>query len=112
MATTSMITTSCDLCGYGGELTKPEDFVRHNGFDFCRWCTPEWTTGTISCGDHTVTVPGDGSWQCSCGAVQGAVVLRLRLHGVPLAAMDALPGPLDAATASLHVNTPNWPKTY
>lgn len=109
MSARTVTERTCDLCGYGGPFSRPEDFVQHGSHDFCRWCTPDWSTGTVSCGGHEVVVPGDGSWQCSCGKTYGAVVLQLRLHGVSLAAMDSLPGPLDAATASLHVNTPNWP---
>lgn len=99
----------CDLCGYGGSLSRPEDFTYRGGFDFCRWCM----SGPISrteCGSHSVTVE-DGSWQCTCGEVYGAVVLRLRMHGATLAAMDAVPN-LAAATAAIHVQTPNWPRTY
>jgi hypothetical protein len=101
----------CDLCGYGGAFSRPEDFTCRGGFDFCRWCCFEGTHGTLSSGGHAVELDG-GSWQCSCGTTYGFVVSMLRLHGVGLAVMDAVPGTLAGATASLHVNTPNWPRTY
>ena len=107
---TQTITTTCDLCGYGGAYTRPEDFTQRDGFDFCRWCMSGPIRET-SCGGHTVTVEGEGARQCTCGVVYGAVVLRLRMHGVTLGAMDAVPN-LAAATAAIHVQTPDWPKTY
>jgi len=105
----TVIQTRCDLCGYGGAYAEPRDFVQRSGFDFCLWCAKDFTSGTLSSGGHEVTIDG-GSWQCSCGKTYGLVVSMLRLHGVSLAIMDAVPGTLAGATASLHVNHPNWPK--
>lgn len=107
MTTTQHTETRCDLCGY--DSNHADLFHRVDGFDFCRWCMSGPTRET-SCGGHTVTV-ADGSWQCSCGEVYGALVLRLRMHGATLAAMDAVPN-LAAATAVIHVQTPNWPKAF
>lgn len=109
MATTQRTETHCDLCGYGGALSRPEDFARRDGYDLCRWCMSGPIRET-SCGGHTVTV-SDGSWQCDCGATMAMLKLTLWRHGVDHGAMDAVPN-LAAATAAIHVQTPNWPKTY
>lgn len=109
MTTIQRTETRCDLCGYGGPYSDEAAFERHSGFDFCRWCCSGPMRST-SCGGHTVTL-SDGSWSCDCGTTYGAVVLQLRTHGVSLAAIDAVPH-IDAATAAIHVQTPNWPRTY
>ena len=111
MSRATVVQTRCDLCGYGGPYTEPQDFVQRSGFDFCLWCATDFTSGTLSSGGHEITLDG-GSWQCSCGKTYGLVVSMLRLHGVALAVMDAVPGTLAGATANMHVNTPNWPRTH
>lgn len=108
---TVVAATCCDLCGYGGAYSRAEDFVSNGGFDFCRWCANQPATGRLESGGHSVTLPGDGSWSCTCGRTYSDVVTALRLHGVSLAAMDSVPGNFAGSIASLHVNTPNWPKT-
>lgn len=105
MATTTMDVTTCDLCGYGDGYGAINDFVRHGGYDFCVWCAADEPTSSMSCGDHTVTfTEGWSAWACTCGSTYGASVLSLRMLGVPLAVMDALPN-LSRATASNHVQS-------
>jgi hypothetical protein len=103
---TPTITTTCDLCGYGGMFSRPDDFTTRSGFDFCRWCMSGPVRET-SCGGHTVTV-ADGSWSCDCGMTMAMLKLTLFRYGASHAAMGAVPH-LDAATAAIHVQTPRWP---
>lgn len=103
------VTTTCDLCGYGGPLSAPEDFTAHSGYDYCRWCAATGKFTQISSGGHDVTVSGDQTWACSCGRTDAEVLSTLRAVGVALGAMNSVPGSLVQATARLHVNTPNWP---
>lgn len=74
---------SCDLCGYGGPYTRPQDFVRRGPIDLCRWCArgdvPEW----IESGGCRVTFEGL-LWTCSCGVVSPlpwlAIPAEVRIH--------------------------------
>lgn len=91
--------------------SEPADFVSNGGYDFCRWCSNQPLVGRLESGGHAVTLPGDGSWLCSCGQTHQAVVATLRAHGLSSTVIEAVPGGFASATASLHVNTPNWPKT-
>ena len=71
MSTTTVNVTTCDLCGYGGAWTRPEDFRRLLDVDLCHWCAmpgPVVPGGTLSSGRHVVTFTED-SWSCSCGQV-------------------------------------------
>lgn len=62
-------TTSCDFCGYGGWLTRPEDFTHFaGGIDLCRECADKGTWTWAESGGHLVTLTDDKtSWSCSCG---------------------------------------------
>lgn len=109
MSTTKVTVTRCDLCGYGGAYTEPQDFRQISTptglIDLCMWCmAPPGPDGQLSSGRHVVTLE-NGSWQCSCGEVYGAVVLRLRMNGVPDRVLDAAPS-LARATANMHVQQP------
>jgi hypothetical protein len=107
MSTTKVTLTSCDLCGYGGSYTRPEDFRQVTTLagvvDLCLWCCATGTEGYLSSGRHVVTLEG-GSWQCSCGEVYGSVVLRLRMSGVLPHVLDVPPS-LARATANMHVQS-------
>ena len=93
--------TWCDLCGYGGAWTRPEDFHAFGEVDLCRWCADDRPVTRMSCGSHDVTFLGD-SWVCSCGGTYGGTVARMRLRGVSLDTMSAAPN-LGRATASAHI---------
>ena len=100
-----MDVTTCDLCGYGGAYSRPEDFTKRGGFDFCLWCAGDKAETQMSCGRHTATFIADGAaWACTCGSTYGGVVAMLRLRGVPLVVMDAVPN-LARATALAHVQS-------
>jgi len=97
--------TTCDVCGYGGRWAALNDFVRRGGYDFCVWCAADGPASSMECGGHRVTFAGNGSaWVCTCGSTYGGVVAMLRLRGVSLAVMDAVPN-LARATASAHVQS-------
>lgn len=105
MSVTKTDLTTCDLCGYGGPYAAINDFERRGGFDFCVWCVDDRAVGSMSCGSHTVTFdPSGSSWVCTCGNTYGGIVVTLRLRGVSLAVMDAVPN-LARATASAHVQS-------
>lgn len=73
-------TVSCDLCGYGGPLTRPEDFTHYaNGVDLCHWCAAPGGNGVTECGQHRATITADG-WTCDCGAARTANFLRLAVR--------------------------------
>ena len=105
VSATKVDVLTCDLCGYGGEYTRPEDFRKVGGFDFCVWCAADRPAESMSCGGHTVTFVGNGSaWVCTCGNTYGGIVTTLRLRGVSLAVMDAVPN-LSRATATAHIQS-------
>lgn len=68
MSREHVVTTRCDLCGYGGPWSNPEDFRSFGTVDLCRWCCAPACRpgGTIECGRHLVTF-GEETWSCSCG---------------------------------------------
>ena len=107
VSSTKVTLTSCDLCGYGGAYTEPQDFRQiatlAGVVDLCVWCCYTGPDGQLSSGKHVVTLEGS-SWSCSCGDVYGSVVLRLRMNGVPLHVLDAAPS-LARATANMHVQS-------
>jgi hypothetical protein len=105
VSTTKAVLTTCDLCGYGGGYAALNDFVPVGEFDFCVWCAADEPAESMSCGGHTVTFVANGSaWVCTCGNTYGGIVTTLRLRGVSLAVMDAVPN-LARATASAHVQS-------
>lgn len=69
MSRAKVETVTCDLCGYGGEWSRPEDFRSFGDIDLCRWCSqgPLRAGGEMRCGRHALTV-GVDTWLCSCGA--------------------------------------------
>ena len=109
MATIQRTETRCDLCGYGGPYTRSAIFTHRGTFDLCRWCMSGPIRET-SCGTHTVTL-SDGSWTCDCGVTMAMLKMTLWRYGVVHEVMAAVPH-LEAATAAIHVQTPNWPRTY
>ncbi len=101
MSSTTVRVIRCDVCGYGGAWTQPETFTRLGAVDLCWWCADPRAKVWIETGGHRVTFDA-GSWQCSCGTTYGSVVLSLRLRGVPLSVLDAVPS-LTNATAHVHL---------
>jgi hypothetical protein len=89
--------TTCDFCGYGGWLSRPEDFTTTGDVDLCRWCAGAPTAqGVMACGEHEVTIGAD-TWTCTCGEVY------VRPIFTPFRVLAALPSVV-GATASVHVN--------
>lgn len=105
MSSTKVTVTRCDLCGYGGAWSAPEDFrpiaAGTTAIDLCRWCADDTPRAWVESGGHRVSF-GSDSWQCSCGAVYGSVVLRLRMNATPPYVLDAVPS-LANATAHIHI---------
>jgi len=100
VSTTKVDVTSCDLCGYGGAYTRPQDFHRILDVDLCHWCAapgPVRAGATLSSGRHVVTFTED-SWSCSCGQVY-----RRPIFLMPNV-RDAVPN-IVLATANNHVQS-------
>ncbi|QOK22336.1 hypothetical protein IGS73_14790 [Janibacter indicus] len=88
----------CDLCGWGGPLSRSEDFTTTNvkgiQIDLCAWCRDPGPLVWIECGGHTVTADEEAGWTCTCGASYA------RPRADPLT-LEAVPDLLKA-TASMH----------
>jgi len=95
MSTTKVNVTTCDLCGYGGAWTRPEDFHAFGDVDLCRWCADDRPVTRMECGGHVVTFSAE-SWECSCGE------RYVRPFFLPAKVRAAVPNMLNA-TASIHV---------
>lgn len=67
MSRVQVVQVTCDYCGYGGALSRPDDFVQHGGFDFCRWCADTTSKRSLGTGDHEIAFDGPDAWLCSCG---------------------------------------------
>lgn len=93
----------CDMCGYGGPYSEPEDFVAIGDVDLCRWCALPAPRLWVETGGHRVTFDGE-SWLCSCGGSHEETLIRLRYAKEPVTArvMNSVPR-LANATAHVHL---------
>lgn len=88
---------TCDLCGYGGPFSRPEDFRSFGDVDLCRWCSEGAVPAgsVMQCGKHLLTF-GAFTWTCSCGE-------QYRWPwSVPGRVLNAVPS-IVRATANSHV---------
>ena len=68
MSRRQLVTVTCDFCGWGGALTRPQDFTQHGSaaYDLCKWCADPEPHRAAETGGHCVTFTETG-WTCSCG---------------------------------------------
>lgn len=104
MTSSNIVQYTCDLCGYAGPYSRPEDFAHFPALglpvDLCRWCANDRDSSRVSSGGHEITFTQEGaSWVCDCGMT----FERARLYvWRPARVIGVVPN-LRNALASMHL---------